>query len=156
MNMTPSKVLQAFTELITNKWSADHNASVTVAADPAHAIELLSAGQNDGCAVVVFYGGDEPANDEFMEDTLLRPNIRIGVAQKQGLKVRDGRDAISVLDQIASLRKMLRKENIEGLVEQAVYKGMMPLQYTDGRAMHGYALRYEPLYADVVEETTEE
>jgi hypothetical protein len=156
MNMTPSAVLQAFKDLIDTKWAADHNARVTVAADPAHAIELLSAGQTNGCAVVVFYGGDDPASDEFMEDTLLRPNIRIGVAQKQGLKIRDGRDAVGVLDQIASLRKMLRNEDIEGLVEQAVYKGMVPLQYTDGSSLHGYALRYEPLYADEVEDSTEE
>jgi hypothetical protein len=156
MNMTPSQVLQAFAELITTKWAADHKARVTVADDPAHAIELLSAGQTNGCAVVLFYGGDEPANDEFMEDTLLRPNIRIGVAQKQGLAIRDGRTVISVLEQISSLRKLIRTEDITGLVSQAIYKGMVPLQYTDGSAMHGYALRYEPLYADEVEETTEE
>lgn len=152
MNMTPSQVLQAFADLINVKWAADHNARVTVAADPAHAIEMLSAGQANGCAVVLFYGGDEPAGDEVMEDTLLRPNIRIGVAQKQGLKIRDGRMVIDVLDQIASLRKLIRNEDIEGLVEQAVYKGMVPLQYTDGSAMHGYALRYEPLYADEIED----
>jgi len=156
MNMTPSQLLSAYEELIRTKWAADNNARVTVADDPAHAIDLLSAGQTNGCAVVLFYGGDEPANDEFLEDTLLRPNIRIGVAQKQGLKIRDGRDSISVLDKIASLRKLIRTEDITDLVSQAVYKGMVPLQYQDGSAMHGYALRYEPLYADEVEETTEE
>jgi len=156
MNMTPTQVLTAFATLITEKWAADHGARVTVAADPAHAIELLSAGQSNGCAVVIFYGGDDPASDEFMEDTLLRPNIRIGVAQKQGLAIRDGRTLYGVLDQIASLRKLIRSETIEGLVEQAVYKGMVPLQYQDGSSMHGYALRYEPLYADEVEESTEE
>jgi hypothetical protein len=78
------------------------------------------------------------------------------VAQKQGLAIRDGRTVISVLEQISSLRKLIRTEDITGLVSQAIYKGMVPLQYTDGSAMHGYALRYEPLYADEVEETTEE
>jgi len=156
MNMTPSQVLQGFEKLIRDNWAADHNARVTVANDPAHAIELLTAGKTDGCAVVLFYGGDDQADDSFMEDTLLRCNIRIGVSQKQGLKLRDSDSVVTLLDQIASLRKMMRSETIEGLVEPQVYKGMAPLTYPDGSAFSGYALRYDCLYADEVETQTTE
>lgn len=151
MNMTPTQVLQGFETLIRNNWAGDHNARVTVADDPVHAIELLTAGQSNGCAVVLFYGGDDPADDLFTEDTLLRANIRIGVSQKRGLKQRDSNAVVSLLDQIASLRKMLRTETIEGLIEDQAYKGMAPLTYPDGSAFNGYALRYTCMFADDVD-----
>jgi hypothetical protein len=155
MNMTPTKVLTEFEALLLNKWAGDHGARVTVANDPAHAIELLTAGKTDGCAVVLFYGGDDPADDLFTADTLLRANIRIGVSQKQGLKLRSSDSVVTLLDQIASLRKTMATETVEGLVDQAVYKGMAPLTYPDGQAFSGYALRYDVLYADDVVETSE-
>lgn len=156
MNLTPTQVLIEFEKLISLQWAGDHSARVTVANDPVHAIELLSAGKNDGCAIVLFYGGDEPADDMFTEDTLLRANIRIGVSQKHGLKIRTSDSAVTLLDQIASLRKLMGGAVIEGLVDQPVYKGMSPLTYPDGQAFSGYALRYDCLYADDIVETTEE
>lgn len=156
MNMTPTQVLLAFETLIKDSWAADHNARVTVANDPAHAIELLTAGKPDGCAVVLFYGGDDPADDLFTEDTLLRANIRIGVSQKQGLKLRTSDSVVTLLDQIASLRKLFGSNTLESLIDQPVYKGMAPLTYPDGSAFSGYALRYDCMFADDVVETTEE
>jgi hypothetical protein len=156
MNMTPTQVLQAFETLIKDKWAVDHNARVTVANDPAHAIELLTAGQPNGCGVVIFYGGDDPADDLFTEDTLLRANIRIGVSQKQGLKLRTSESVVTLLDQIASLRKLFGSNTLEDLVDQPVYKGMAPLTYPDSTAFSGYALRYDCMFADDVVETTGE
>jgi hypothetical protein len=156
MNMTPTQVLTRFEALLKEKWAGDHGARVTVANDPVHAIELLSAGKSDGCAVVLFYGGDDPADDLFTEDTLLRANIRIGLSQKQGLKLRDGDSVVTLMDQIATLRKAVATNAIEGLIDQPVYKGMAPLTYPDGSAFSGYALRYDVLFADDVVETTEE
>lgn len=156
MNMTPTQVLKAFDELISKSWAGDHSARVTVANDPVHAIELLTAGQPNGCAVVLFYGGDDPADDMFTADTLLRANIRIGVSQKQGLKLRTSESVVTLLDQIASLRKLMGGAAIENLVEPPIYKGMAPLTYPDGQAFSGYALRYDCMYADDIVETTEQ
>ena len=147
MNTTATKILENLAGTITEGWAGQHGAKVSVAEDPGHAVDLLTAGQQSGCAVVVFYMSDTPASD-IPGNTMLDATIRVGVVQKIGLEVRGGKRASPVMDKIDKLRKFLAgNAEIEGLADPLAYSGMTPVQSVEGRALNGYALSYTATYA---------
>ena len=153
MNMTAFELMDAVARAIETAWAVDNKAGVTVAENPAHALELLTAGRAGGCSVVLFYLSDQRDGDEFEDDTRLDAQIRIGVVQKPGLGIRDGKATPTVLAIVDSLRKWLASQNFEGLLNGSLeYRGMTHIPAGDGSALHGYALTYGAVYAYETEE----
>ena len=148
MNTTVQKVMADLCEKIGTRWASSHGAGVTVAEDPAHAIDLLMAGQSNGCAVVIFYMSDTPTTSEFSGNTMVDATIRVGIVQKNGLALRDGRRAPAVLEKVDAFRRfMARNADVEGLAQPLEYAGMAPVVQAEGRALNGYALSYTARYA---------
>lgn len=148
MNISATDLLNNLAGSIRNVWASDKRATVTVAADPAHAVELLTAGSANGCAVVIFYLSDLPDADEFDQDTRVAAQIRVAVVQNPGLTLRDGRKAPAVLRLIDDFRKWFAAQTIEGTLDTTLkYKGMTHIPAAAGNALHGYAMTYEAVYA---------
>lgn len=153
MNLGAFELMDAVARAIETGWATDNKANVTVAENPAHALDLLTAGRAGGCAVVLFYLSDQRDGDEFEADTRLDGQIRIGVVQKPGLGIMDGKATPPVLKIIDSLRKWLANREIEGLLDGTLdYRGMTHIPAGDGSALHGYALTYGAVYAYETEE----
>lgn len=146
-------LIDELARLIESEWAPGAKASVTVAEDPAHALELLSAGRSGGCALVLFYLSDAADGDEFAEDTRLDAQIRIGIVQQPGLKLRDGKSAPPVLEKVDRFRAWMSGQEFAGLLDGGLkYKGMTHIPSGSGSALHGYALTYGALYAYDTEE----
>jgi hypothetical protein len=148
-NTTAYAIMQALAAALRSGWAADLGATVTVAADPAHALELLTAGRPDGVACVLFYLSDQADGDDMDEDTRVAAAIRVAVIQKPGLKRRDGGDSPAVLEVADGLRNWAARETLTGLLSggRLRYRGMTHIPTEQGSALHGYALTFEALYA---------
>jgi len=152
--MTAYTLLENVAKAISATWADRFQASVVIADDPAHALQLLTAGSPRGCVVVIFYVSDTLAGDDFVEDTLLSARLRIGVVKGTGMQLRDGKKPPAVLSVVDSLRAFIGSQEFEGLMDlDLVYNGMQYIPTADGKAMHGYALTYAPLYSYDIEET---
>jgi len=148
MNVTSKKIMSRLCEIIHKEWAGECGAKVSIADDPGHAVDLLTAGQSGGCAVVIFYMSDTQAVSGIPGNTVLDANIRVGIVQKTGLEVRAGNRASPVLDKVDGLRKFLAgHSDMEGLLDPLEYTGMTPIQVSEGRALNGYALNYRARYA---------
>jgi len=147
MNVSSQKMMALLFDKINKDWATKYGARVSVAEDPGHAVDLLTAGQPGGCAVVIFYMSDTPASD-VPGNTMLDATIRIGIVQKIGLEVRAGKRASPVLDKVDALRRFLGENaEFDGLANPLEYMGMTPIQVGEGRALNGYALSYRATYA---------
>jgi CheY-like chemotaxis protein len=148
-NTTAYSIMQALAAALRSGWAAALGATVTVAADPAHALELLTAGRPDGVACVLFYLSDQADGDDMDEDTRVAAAIRVAVIQKPGLKRRDGGDSPAVLEVADGLRNWAASETLTGLLSggRLRYRGMTHIPTEQGSALHGYALTFEALYA---------
>ena len=151
-NTTPADILQELANAIEKGYAPAHSAQVTIAEDPAHAIELLSAGRPGGMTIVLFYLGDAGAGDEALpEDSLVSGQIRIGCVKHSGLEVRPGKKIPGVLNDAQTLRKFIRKITTKlTLSDGYEYAGMTYLKTEGGQLLHGYALTFTALYADEV------
>lgn len=149
-NTTAYALMQALAAALRSGWADDLAATVTVAADPAHALELLTAGRPDGVACVLFYLSDQADGDDMDEDTRVSASIRVAVIQKPGLKRRDGGDSPAVLEVADGLRNWAANDTtLTGLLSggRLRYRGMTHIPTEQGSALHGYALTFEALYA---------
>jgi hypothetical protein len=148
-NTTAYALMQAVAAALRTGWAGPLGATVTVAEDPAHALELLTAGRPDGVALVLFYLSDQLDGDDLDEDTRLAAAIRVAVVQRPGLKRRDGGDAPAVLEVADGLRAWVANASFDGLLAggRLKYRGMTHIPTTQGSALHGYALTVEALYA---------
>lgn len=153
MAMKSFDLIDAVASRMADEWAHQASARVTVAEDPAHALELLAAGRAGGCAAVAFYLSDEADADEFADDTRLDARIRIGIVQMPGLKLRDGSAAPAVLRVIDGFRAWMSRQVFEGLLDGGLeYNGMTHIPSGAGSALHGYALTYRAVYAYDTEE----
>jgi hypothetical protein len=149
-NTTAYAIMQALAAALRSGWAADLGATVTVAADPAHALELLTAGRPDGVACVLFYLSDQADGDDMDEDTRVAAAIRVAVIQKPGLKRRDGGDSPAVLEVADGLRNWAANDTtLTNLLSggRLRYRGMTHIPTEQGSTLHGYALTFEALYA---------
>ena len=130
-----------------------NRSKVTIAEDPAHALELLAAGRAGGCAIVMFYLSDATDGEDFAADTRIDAVIRIGIVQQPGLKIRDGQAAPTVMNMVDSFRAWIATQSFEGLLDGGLaYRGMTHIPSGAGNALHGYALTFGALYAYDIEE----
>ena len=151
-NTTPADILEELAQKIEKGYASSHSAKVTIAADPAHAIELLAAGRPGGMSIVVFYLGDSSAGDESLSvDTLVSGQIRVACVKHPGLDVRPGNRIPGVLTDSHTLRNFIRRisstQTVTGVYE---YAGMTYLKTEGSQMLHGYALTFNALYADEV------
>lgn len=145
-NSTAYDVVTEIARTIKNSFAPDHRASVAVAEDPAHALELLSAGKSGGCAIVIFYLSDN--SDDEVDDVRVAAQIRVAIVQAPGLRLRDGQTAPSVLQVIDDFRKWIKTPDFQTVLGGALsYKGMTHIPSKSGEALHGYAMTYEAEYA---------
>jgi hypothetical protein len=156
MNTNAYDLMQELADRITAGWAADNRASVAIAEDPAHALELLSAGRADGAALVLFYLNDAPDGDDFAEDTRVEAQIRVGIVQAPGLRLRDGKAAPRVLQVIDSFRRWFAGQRFAStLAETLAYRGMTHIPTAAGQALHGYAMTWAAGYAYDVDATND-
>lgn len=154
-NTSAFDLVEALAARIRDDWAQSRHATVAVAEDPAHALELLTAGRPGGCAVVIFYLSDG-ARDEF-NDVELAAQIRVAVVQSPGLTLRDGRAAPPVLRLVDEMRRWMDCVCLDGLLGGLEYQGMTHIATANGQALHGYALTYEGIYArQIVTDESEE
>lgn len=148
-NTTAGAILRTFAETIARGYALGRGASVSVAADPASALDLLTAGKPGGAAIVVFYLADTAVGDEGLpEDTLVECQIRVGVVRHRGLASRPVADAPGVIDDVDALRTWLAQQPADGTLTGVwEYAGMTYLQNNAGELLNGYALTYKALYA---------
>ena len=149
-NTTAYALMQALAAALRSGWADALAATVTVAADPAHALELLTAGRPDGVACVLFYLSDQADGDDMDEDTRVAASIRVAVIQKPGLKRRDGGDSPAVLEVADGLRNWAANDTtLTDLLSggRLRYLGMTHIPTEQGSALHGYALTFEAIYA---------
>lgn len=148
MNATATQILAELADAAAREWAPGCNAAVRIAEDPAHAVELLSAGKSGACAAVFFYVEDAPDGEEFAEDTRLAAQIRVGIVQHPGLRTRDGQAVPGVLARVDSFRAWLAGRSFGGLLDGVfTYKGMRPIPSGNGSMLNGYALTWQALYA---------
>ena len=81
-NTSATAILDALSKLLTKGFVGSHKATLTVAADPAHALDILSATKQGACSIVLFYTDDTAAGEEDLEgDTFVECTIRAAVVQ---------------------------------------------------------------------------
>ena len=151
-NSSACAVMREMARLLAGIYATPRQATVAVAADPAHAMELLAAGRPGGAAVVMFYLSDADAADgDLPEDTRVEGRIRIGVVRHQGLAAQPAVGVPGALEEAEALRtcmaRIVADETLTGGYE---YAGMTYLQNNKGELLHGYALDYKALYAYTV------
>jgi hypothetical protein len=146
VNWTAYGLTDGVAQRIESGWAGSHRATVAVAEDPAHAVELLSAGKAGGATVVVFYLSDQ-ADDEA-DDVRVDALIRVAVVQTPGLRQRDGRATPAVLQVVDDLRRWMGDQLFARLLGGRLgYRGMTHIPVASGAAMHGYALTFSAVYA---------
>lgn len=148
-NTSAAKIMGALAKAIRDGYARKRGAAVEIAEDPAHAIELLSAGRPGGMAIVLFYLGDAPAGDiDLPEDVLVEGQIRIGVVKHAGLALKPTDKVAPVLGEAEALRTFIAKLLAAGTVTTGYeYGGMSYLKNQTGEILHGYTLTYKALYA---------
>lgn len=151
-NTTATAVLNALAKQLRDGFAKKHGATVTVAADPAHAMDILAAGTPGGAAIVLFYLDDAPAGEEGLDgDTLVESSIRAAVVQHPGLSVKTGLAAPTVLALADKLRSFITKLSIDGVLGGMSYDGMTHLKNYNNEILHGYALTFKVSYAFEIE-----
>jgi len=152
-NTTASGLLAELKQRLETGYAIERSATVAVAADPAHAMELLAAGRPGGTAVVLFYMSDLPLADEagLVEDTAVEGRIRIGVIRHRGLAAKPASTAPAALAEAEALRSaMAQIADAATLSGGYEYGGMSYISNAAGELLHGYILEYKALYAYVV------
>ena len=151
-NTTATAVLNALAAELRKKFAKAHGATVTVAADPAHAMDILAAGTPGGAAIVLFYLDDAPAGEEGLDgDTLVESSIRAAVVQHPGLALKTGLSAPTALALADKLRSFITKLAINGVLGGMSYDGMTHLKNYNNEILHGYALTFKVGYAYEIE-----
>ena len=122
--MTVSRILETLAGEIRDGWARDHRCRVSVAPDPARALELMEAGAPDGCALALWYAGDSPADDRGLVcDTQVEGRFALALSKRQGLAAREG--APGALQEAEDLRAFLLSEaSGDGLLDGWRYGGM--------------------------------
>jgi hypothetical protein len=148
-NSSACAIMGAMARLLQGEFGAARGASVAVADDPAHAMDLLAAGKPGGLAIVLFYYADSAAGDEALpEDTLVDGQIRLGVVRSRGLAARPDAEPPPALADAEAVRTFLARRIAEGTLPGVYeYAGLATLQNRAGEFLHGYALAYKVLYA---------
>lgn len=154
MNTAATTLLADLKRRLDDDFALVRNARVAIAADPAHAMELLSAGRPGGVAVVLFYMGDVPSADTDLPlDTAVQGRIRIGVIRHVGLAAKPGREVPTALEDAEVMRMIMA-----GIVDAGTltggyeYGGMTYVSTAAGELLHGYIIDYTALYAYQVPE----
>lgn len=152
VNTTPAALLEHLERAIAQGFAAPRGATVAIAEDPAHAMDLLAAGRPGGMAIVLFYLSDASAADEELpEDTLVSGQIRVACVQSPGLAARPGRKVPGALAAAGELRKFVRNLSDAPTTTGGYdYAGMSYLKTEGGELLHGYALTFNAHYADAV------
>jgi len=148
-NAGPAEILQSFAALVDEAFTAPRGVKPAIAGDPARAVDLLTAGQMGGLAVVVFYEGDTAAGDDHWDPRVLA-TVRAVVLRRQGLGA--GARGAEVLELAGELRRALSGAGLAGVLGGVAYQGMAPVQTAEGRMLEGYSLKFGVLYADQVRE----
>ena len=124
-NTSAEKILNELAKLIRNSYAKTNGATVVVAADPAHAMDLLTAGRPGGATVVLFYASDVPISEEGIEgDTEVEGSVMAAIVQHPGLKLKSGQDAPTVLVNAGKLRSFITSLSIDGVLGGMSYGGM--------------------------------
>ncbi len=147
--MTAAAILEALAAELRERWAPGYRARVSVAPDPARAMELLSAGAPDGCALALWFAGEGPADDRGLVcDEQLAGRFALSLCAHPGLALRDGRPAPGALGEAESLRRFLLRESAgRGLLDGWRYAGMESFQHSRGDApLGGYTLTLEGVY----------
>jgi len=146
MNTQATDILRAFAALVDEAFAVPRGVRAVVAPDPGRAVELLTAGQMGGLAVVVFYEGDTAAGEDHW-DPRVQATLRAVIWRRQGMGA-GGRD-YEALALAEELRRAVRGADIPGALGGPAYMGMQPIQTMEGRLLEGYSLRFSVLYADL-------
>lgn len=122
--MTASDILESLADEIREGWARDHRCRVSVAPDPARAMELMEAGAPDGCALALWYAGDSAADDRGLVcDSQVEGRFALSLSKRAGLAPREG--APGALREAESLRAFLLTEaSGDGLLDGWRYGGM--------------------------------
>lgn len=151
MNAAADDILRAFCRLAEGAFAAGRGARVVVAADPGHAVDLLTAGQMGSLAVVAYYEGDAADGEDFW-DTRVRATVRAVLYRRQGLGAGGDAGLAGTLALADELRGALAGCELEGELGGLRYTGMTPAAAADGRMLNGYVLGFEVVYAHTIRE----
>lgn len=147
-NTSATKILDALSKLLTKGFVSKHKATLTVASDPAHALDILSATKQGACSIVLFYTDDTAAGEEDLEgDTFVEGTIRAAVVQYPSMSPNAQTNAPTVLALAEALRTFITKAVIDGVLGGMSYSGMAHLSTYAGEILHGYAVSYKVGYA---------
>ena len=141
--MTPSRILEALAAEIRAGWAGAHRCRVSVAPDPARAMELLSAGAPEGSALALWFEGDSAADDRGLcSDEQLEGRFSLALCRHPGLSPRDSQGAPGALREAESLRRfLLREASGDGLLDGWRYSGAQAFQLAQGDApLGGYTI----------------
>lgn len=148
--MTASAILEALAAELRERWAPAYRARVSVAPDPARALELLAAGAPDGCSLALYFEGEGPADDRGLVcDEQLEGRFTLALLAHPGLKERDSTLAGTLSLALAeSLRRFLLRESAgSGLLDGWRYAGMQSFQLSRGDApLGGYTLTLAGVY----------
>ncbi|MBR1837911.1 MAG: hypothetical protein IJ783_11585 [Kiritimatiellae bacterium] len=154
--MTAAAILEALAEEIRRSWASAHRCRVSVAPDPARALELLAAGAPEGCALTLYFEGEEPADDRGLVcDEQLAGRFSLALLAHPGMREREA--APGALALAEDLRRfLLREASGEGLLDGWRYAGMQSFNLSRGDApLGGYTLTLTGVYDCGDEEETQ-
>lgn len=147
-NTSAVSILDNLARVLSENFAKKHGAQISVAADPAHALDLLGGVRAGAAAIVLFYLGDVPAGEEELAgDTLVEGTIRVAVVQHPGLAAKPAKTAPNALRLAEALRTEITGLSMSGVLGGFSYAGMTHLENYSGEILHGYALSYKAGYA---------
>lgn len=148
-------------------WATAFDASVTLAEEAVHAMELLD-GTGRSVNVVLWFDGDDATGPDAPESTLHAGKIWLGITRHAGLSknhfanmVEDDPHRAALLRIVQDLRRFLLGQTFaNGLQECAAgawlhSDGMSPLAIAPGQFLRGYALRMKINYTALVDAPVE-
>jgi hypothetical protein len=138
-------ILNAFADAIRDGFAPQIGATVAIAQDPAHAVDLLGGVRPGASAIVLWYNSDFPVTDEPYE-TLVTARIACALIQNPGLAIPAA--APGLLAAADALRAYASAMELPQLADSRPrYAGMEPVPLRSGEALHGYTLSFELTYA---------
>lgn len=147
-NTEGTVLLDELAQRLREGFAPAKSASVAVAADPAHAMEILGGVRPGAAAVVLFYDGDAADGEDDLDgDTLVEARVSAAVVQHPGLAAKPAQSAPGALRMAQDLRKFIAALAMGGALEGWNYAGMASLQNYAGEILHGYALTWRCRYA---------
>lgn len=156
MNTTAEKVADELADYLRDAFGRRGDVEVFTAPDPATGLELLAGGRPKGFSVVVFYDGDEPADEAGPAgDTLVSARLTVGVAGHPGLSAPETRKAPGALAFSGEVRAAVCMAEPEGVFGGYEYRGMSQVRDMEGAVMRGYALSFAATYAFAIPESEE-